>query len=75
MLVGARRTGVRIGIVRAVLEVTVALLGFALGGTVGIGTVAFALGVGPAVELGFGVLGRLGLTRPAPAAVSTIRPR
>jgi uncharacterized protein len=75
MLVGARRTGVRIGVVRAVLEVTVAVLGFALGGTVGIGTVAFALGVGPAVELGFAVLGRLGLTRPAPAAVSTIRAR
>jgi uncharacterized membrane protein YczE len=75
MLVGARRTGVRIGVVRAVLEVTVAVLGFALGGTVGIGTVAFALGVGPAVELGFAVLGRLGLTRPAPAAASTIRPR
>ena len=75
MLVGARRTGVRIGIVRAVLEVAVAALGFALGGTVGIGTVAFALGVGPAVELGFAVLGRLGLTRPAPAAASTIGPR
>lgn len=61
MLVGARRTGVRIGIVRAVLEVGAGVVGFALGGTVGIGTVAFAFGVGPAVELAFAALVRVGL--------------
>jgi uncharacterized membrane protein YczE len=66
MLVAARRTGVRIGVVRAVLEVTVAVLGLALGGTVGIGTVAFALGVGPAVELAFWALVRLGVADPPP---------
>ncbi len=61
MLVGARRTGVRIGIVRATIEVSAAGVGFALGGTVGIGTVAFAFGIGPAVELAFGALLGLGL--------------
>ncbi len=66
MLVGARRTGTRIGVVRAVLEIAVAALGLALGGTVGVGTLAFALGVGPAVELGFAVLTHLGLATPTP---------
>ena len=64
MLVGARRTGVRIGVVRAVLEVVAASIGFALGGTVGVGTVAFAFGIGPAVELAFAVLTRAGVTAP-----------
>jgi uncharacterized membrane protein YczE len=75
MLVGARRTGMRIGVVRAVLEIVVAALGFVLGGTVGIGTLAFALGVGPAVELGFAVLARLRLTTRVGTEASTIRPR
>lgn len=67
MLVGARRSGVRVGVVRAVLEIAVTILGFALGGTVGIGTVAFALGIGPAVEVAFRGLERLSLARPAAA--------
>ena len=53
MLVASRRTGVRIGITRASIEVAVTVVGFALGGTVGIGTLAFAFGIGPAVELSF----------------------
>jgi uncharacterized membrane protein YczE len=61
MLVLARRTGVRIGVVRALLEGAVAVLGFALGGTVGVGTLAFALGIGPAVELAFAALVRVRL--------------
>lgn len=65
MLVGARRTHVRIGIVRAVLEVSAAAAGFALGGTVGIGTLAFAFGVGPAVEVAFAGLVRVGVAAPA----------
>jgi uncharacterized membrane protein YczE len=64
MLVGARRTGTRIGAVRAALEVSVAAAGFALGGTVGVGTVAFAFGIGPAVELAFAGLVRLGVAAP-----------
>ena len=56
MLVTARRLGVRIGATRAILEIGAALTGFALGGTVGIGTVAFAFGIGPAVELSFWLL-------------------
>jgi uncharacterized membrane protein YczE len=45
-----RRTGYAIGAVRAVLEISVLIAGWLLGGTVGIGTVAFAFGIGPMVQ-------------------------
>jgi uncharacterized protein len=64
MLVLARRSRVRIGVVRAGLEVSVTLVGLGLGGTVGIGTVAFAFGIGPAVELAFWALDHSPLTVP-----------
>lgn len=66
MLVTARRTGARIGLARAAIEVAVTVVGFALGGTVGIGTLAFAVGIGPAVEASFWLLGRSPLADPAP---------
>lgn len=44
-----RRTGAPLGAVRTGIEVCALLAGFALGGTVGIGTLAFALAIGPAV--------------------------
>ena len=65
MIVGARRTGVRLGVVRAALEISAAAVGLVLGGTVGIGTVAFAFGIGPAVELAFWALLGIGLADPA----------
>jgi uncharacterized protein len=66
MLVVARRSGVRIGVARATIEVLVTGVGFALGGTVGIGTLVFAFGIGPAVELSFWLLERSPLADPAP---------
>jgi uncharacterized membrane protein YczE len=68
MLVLARRTGTRMGIVRVVLELVVTAVGYALGGTVGVGTIAFALGIGPAVEVSFRTLERLSLTTGRPGA-------
>jgi uncharacterized membrane protein YczE len=61
MLVGALRTGVRIGGMRAMLEGSVLVIGFVLGGTVGIGTLVFALLIGPSVEASFWLVKRLGL--------------
>jgi uncharacterized protein len=66
MLVAARRSGVRIGVARATIEVLATAVGFALGGTVGIGTLVFAFGIGPAVELSFWLLERSPLADPAP---------
>ncbi len=49
-------TKVRIAIVRIALECSVLLLGFLLGGSVGIGTLLFAFGIGPCIEIGFWLL-------------------
>src|SRR3954447_22611822 len=46
-----RVTGRPIGLTRAAVEVTALAVGIRLGGTFGVGTVAFALGIGPAVAL------------------------
>ena len=46
-----RRFGVRIWIVRTAIEVTVLAIGWLLGGNVGIGTLAFALLIGPMVSV------------------------
>ena len=72
MVVGGERTGLRLGIVRAALELMALAAGFALGGTIGIGTVVFALGVGPALEAGFWALQRSGLAVPVAGAVTPL---
>ena len=46
-----RRFGVRIWVVRTTIEVIVLAVGWMLGGTVGLGTVAFALLIGPLVNI------------------------
>jgi uncharacterized protein len=52
-----RRTGLSLRLVRACIEVSAVTVGYVLGGTVGIGTVAFALLIGPAVQAGVFALG------------------
>lgn len=54
------RTGIPVALVRLVIETTVLGLGWLLGGTVGAGTVAFALLIGPSVGYGLAGIGRLG---------------
>lgn len=46
-------TKTRIAIVRALIECSALVFGFFLGGTVGVGTLIFAFGIGPCVEVGF----------------------
>ena len=53
-----RKTNLPIALVRALLEITVVSTGWYLGGTVGIGTLLFAFGVGPAVALGLFIVGK-----------------
>ncbi len=71
MLVVAERTHLRIGVGRAALEIGATGLGFALGGTVGIGTLVFAFGIGPAVELAFWLLERSPFADPASARLAS----
>ncbi len=45
------RTGRSVRLVRTAIEVTVLTVGWFLGGTVGVGTVVYAFGIGPLVQL------------------------
>ena len=72
MLVLARRTGVRIAVVRSSLELLAIAAGWALGGTVGLGTLAVAVLLGPCVEASFLLFVRLGLAQAAPAPVQDL---
>jgi uncharacterized protein len=56
MLALSARTRFRVGIVRALIEAGVLAVGWLLGGAAGVGTVLFAFGIGPAVELAFRLL-------------------
>ena len=51
LMTGLARRGLPVGPVRAGIEATVLVLGWTLGGTVGVGTVVFTLGIGPMVQL------------------------
>lgn len=51
VMTGLARRGVPVGLARTLLEVTVLVGGWLLGGTVGAGTLAFALGIGPLVHV------------------------
>ena len=51
LMTGLARRGRPIGVVRTGLELTVLAVGWLLGGTVGFGTVLFAVGVGPIVHV------------------------
>jgi uncharacterized membrane protein YczE len=46
----SRRSGLSLRVVRTGIEVTALTIGAVLGGTVGVGTLAFALLIGPAVQ-------------------------
>lgn len=45
-----RRTGRSVGLVRTSIEASVVLIGWLLGGVVGVGTVIYALAIGPLVQ-------------------------
>jgi hypothetical protein len=62
-----RRTGRSVRLVRTSIEVTVLAAGWLLGGTVGVGTVVYALGIGPLVHVLLPVL-----TVPEPARVPLV---
>ena len=47
-----RMTNKPISLIRAIIEIIVVIAGWYLGGVVGIGTIIFALGIGPLVSAG-----------------------
>ena len=60
LMVGLQiKSNLPIALVRAILEITVVSIGWYLGGTVGIGTLLFAFGIGPCVALGLYLVDKL----------------
>ena len=60
LMVGLQiKTNLPIASVRAFLEISAVLAGWYLGGTVGIGTLIFAFGIGPCVALGLFLVNKL----------------
>ena len=64
LMTGLAARGIPVGVARAGIELTVLVAGWLLGGTVGLGTVAFALAIGPLVHR---TLPLLSMDGPAPA--------
>jgi uncharacterized membrane protein YczE len=60
----ATRFGWSIRRARTAIELTVLVIGWALGGTVGLGTVVFAVGIGPLLQVALGVFDRDGRVGP-----------
>ncbi len=54
-----RKTKYSFTLIRSILEISAVSFGFLLGGVIGLGTVLYAIMVGPSVSLGFYVVGRL----------------
>ena len=53
-----KKTNLPIAAVRGFLELSVVFIGWYLGGTVGIGTILFAFGIGPSVAFGLFIVGK-----------------
>lgn len=69
-----RRTGIAVWKVRTAIEVGVLVTGAALGGTVGVGTAAFALLIGPAVDAGLWLRGDDRARRPRRQPLTALLP-
>lgn len=65
LMTGLAARGHSLRLARTVIELSALAAGFALGGSVGVGTVVFALGIGPLVQLFLGRLTLPALTAPA----------
>ena len=60
LMIGLQKiSNLPIAVVRATLEITVVSVGWYLGGTVGIGTLLFAFGIGPCVALGLYLVNKI----------------
>jgi uncharacterized membrane protein YczE len=51
-----KKTGFSIALIRGAIEIIVVSCGWLLGGTVGVGTLLYALGIGPAVAFGLNIV-------------------
>ena len=67
LMTGLARRGWSVRLVRTGIEVAVLAVGVVLGGSVGVGTIAFALGIGPLVQFALPLFTRLAPPQGGPA--------
>jgi uncharacterized membrane protein YczE len=67
LMVGLAKRGHSLRLMRTLIEITVLLVGFVLGGTVGIGTLLFAVSIGPLAHLTIPWFSRVGRTETGPS--------
>ena len=74
-MTGLAARGHSIRVVRTGIEVTVLLTGWLLGGTVGLGTVVYALGIGPIAHVTIPLLAiKVSANGPSPGSESQLSP-
>ena len=56
---GTEKTNLPIALVRGCIEITAVGVGWYLGGTVGVGTLIYAFGIGPCVALGLFIVDKI----------------
>ncbi|MFZ5814515.1 MAG: YczE/YyaS/YitT family protein [Bacillota bacterium] len=59
-----RKTGLPVAVIKNSMDLAVAVTGWLLGGPLGLGTVAVALGIGPSIQFGMYLVARLATYRP-----------
>jgi uncharacterized membrane protein YczE len=69
----ARRRG-SIRVVRTSIEVTVLMIGIALGGTFGIGTIVYAVAIGPLAQVFLPIFTAIGRAEPIRATPVIVHP-
>jgi uncharacterized membrane protein YczE len=75
LMTGLAARGHSIRVVRTCIEVTVLITGWLLGGTVGLGTVVYALGIGPIAHITIPLLKiRVSAVEPSAAGASQLSP-
>jgi len=57
-----KKTNLPIYSIRTIIEVSVVIVGWLMGGVVGLGTAIFAFGIGPSVALGLSIVGKTSKT-------------
>ena len=68
LMTGLAARGHSIRVMRTMIEITVLIIGWVLGGTVGLGTVVYALGIGPIAHVS---IPRLRILQPGTASADT----
>ncbi|MDP3058425.1 MAG: membrane protein [bacterium] len=72
MLALTRRSKMPVSTIKTAMDVTVLVLGYFMGGPVGIGTVIYSIGLGPIIQMSFSFFRKLSLRSPCARTIVKI---